>query len=65
LAGFATWGATAYPVPLSWGETFSVSVIAVMSDSTRSSMGSDASRQRPVSVATGLGFSIVIPSPPR
>ncbi len=22
LAGFATWGATAYPVPLSWGATF-------------------------------------------
>ncbi|KFG76974.1 beta-xylosidase/alpha-l-arabinosidase [Streptomyces mutabilis] len=27
LAGFATWGATAYPVPLSWGATFDPGLI--------------------------------------
>lgn len=27
LAGFATWGATAYPVPLSWGATFNPALI--------------------------------------
>jgi len=27
LAGFAAWGATAYPVPLSWGATFSPELI--------------------------------------
>jgi beta-xylosidase len=27
LAGFATWGATAYPVPLSWGATFDPDLI--------------------------------------
>ncbi|MCR2808747.1 MULTISPECIES: glycoside hydrolase family 3 N-terminal domain-containing protein [unclassified Microbacterium] len=27
LAGFATWGATAYPVPLSWGATFDPALI--------------------------------------
>ncbi|MFE6980968.1 beta-xylosidase/alpha-l-arabinosidase [Streptomyces griseus] len=30
LAGFATWGATAYPVPLSWGATFHPELIAEM-----------------------------------
>ncbi|MCC3279973.1 glycoside hydrolase family 3 C-terminal domain-containing protein [Arthrobacter sp. zg-Y40] len=28
LAGFAAWGATAYPVPLSWGATFNPELIA-------------------------------------
>lgn len=27
LAGFATWGATAYPVPLSWGATFDPALV--------------------------------------
>ncbi|MFB7894010.1 beta-glucosidase [Microbacterium sp. NPDC056044] len=27
LAGFATWGATAYPVPLSWGATFDPDIV--------------------------------------
>jgi beta-xylosidase len=27
LAGFATWGATAYPVPLSWGASFSPELV--------------------------------------
>ena len=31
LAGFATWGATAYPVPLAWGATFNPELIARMS----------------------------------
>ncbi|MEU5362382.1 glycoside hydrolase family 3 N-terminal domain-containing protein [Streptomyces sp. NPDC005925] len=30
LAGFATWGATAYPVPLSWGATFDPALIRRM-----------------------------------
>ncbi|MFC4021526.1 glycoside hydrolase family 3 N-terminal domain-containing protein [Micromonospora sp. GCM10011542] len=30
LAGFATWGATAYPVPLSWGATFDPELIRRM-----------------------------------
>ncbi|GEL46187.1 beta-glucosidase [Cellulomonas hominis] len=30
LAGFATWGATAYPVPLSWGATFDPSLVQEM-----------------------------------
>ncbi|WP_225849213.1 glycoside hydrolase family 3 N-terminal domain-containing protein [Streptomyces sp. HPF1205] len=30
LAGFATWGATAYPVPLSWGATFNPGLIRAM-----------------------------------
>lgn len=30
LAGFATWGATAYPVPLSWGATFDPELVREM-----------------------------------
>ncbi len=30
LAGFAAWGATAYPVPLSWGATFDPGLIRTM-----------------------------------
>ncbi|MGP3634300.1 beta-glucosidase [Streptomyces sp. 24-1644] len=30
LAGFATWGATAYPVPLSWGATFHPALVREM-----------------------------------
>lgn len=30
LAGFATWGATAYPVPLSWGATFDPGLVREM-----------------------------------
>jgi beta-xylosidase len=30
LAGFAAWGATAYPVPLSWGATFNPSLVESM-----------------------------------
>jgi beta-xylosidase len=31
LAGFAAWGATAYPVPLSWGATFDPGLVQEMS----------------------------------
>jgi len=31
LAGFATWGATAYPVPLSWGASFDADLVERMS----------------------------------
>ncbi|MEV7026442.1 glycoside hydrolase family 3 N-terminal domain-containing protein, partial [Kitasatospora sp. NPDC093558] len=30
LAGFAAWGATAYPVPLSWGATFNPELVTAM-----------------------------------
>ncbi|MEY9967883.1 beta-xylosidase [Streptacidiphilus sp. MAP12-16] len=30
LAGFAAWGATAYPVPLSWGATFNPDLVRTM-----------------------------------
>lgn len=30
LAGFATWGATAYPVPLSWGASFDPELVRTM-----------------------------------
>jgi len=32
LAGFAAWGATAYPVPLSWGATFDPALIRSMAE---------------------------------
>jgi beta-xylosidase len=32
LAGFAAWGATAYPVPLSWGATFDPALIRRMAE---------------------------------
>ncbi|WP_079138588.1 beta-xylosidase/alpha-l-arabinosidase [Actinacidiphila rubida] len=32
LAGFATWGATAYPVPLSWGATFNPGLVRGMAE---------------------------------
>ena len=32
LAGFATWGATAYPIPLSWGATFDPELIHRMAE---------------------------------
>ncbi|MFD7988877.1 glycoside hydrolase family 3 protein, partial [Kitasatospora indigofera] len=32
LAGFTTWGATAYPVPLAWGATFDPGLVAEMAD---------------------------------
>ncbi len=32
LAGFASWGATAYPIPLSWGATFDPALIERMAE---------------------------------
>lgn len=32
LAGFAAWGATAYPVPLSWGASFSPAIVQRMAE---------------------------------
>lgn len=32
LAGFAAWGATAYPVPLSWGATFDPGIVRRMAE---------------------------------
>ena len=32
LAGFATWGATAYPVPLSWGASFDPALVREMGE---------------------------------
>ena len=40
LAGFTAWGATAYPVPLSWGATFNPGLIAQMSGRIGRSMRS-------------------------
>ncbi|MEV4947358.1 glycoside hydrolase family 3 N-terminal domain-containing protein [Streptomyces sp. NPDC053755] len=47
LAGFATWGATAYPVPLSWGATFHPELIR----ETAAAIGRD---MRSVGVHQGL-----------
>ncbi|MCX2923349.1 glycoside hydrolase family 3 N-terminal domain-containing protein [Streptomyces sp. NEAU-W12] len=47
LAGFAAWGATAYPVPLSWGATFDPDVVRRMA----SAIGRD---MRSVGVHQGL-----------
>jgi beta-xylosidase len=40
LAGFAAWGATAYPVPLAWGATFNPALIERMSRQIGSDMRS-------------------------
>ncbi|MFE7843778.1 beta-glucosidase [Microbacterium sp. NPDC057407] len=40
LAGFATWGATAYPVPLSWGATFDPDIVREMGGRIGSDMRS-------------------------
>jgi len=47
LAGFATWGATAYPVPLSWGASFDPELVREMA----SRIGAD---MRSVGVHQGL-----------
>lgn len=39
LAGFAAWGATAYPVPLSWGATFDPELVQEMATQIGRSMG--------------------------
>jgi beta-xylosidase len=40
LAGFTAWGATAYPVPLSWGATFNPGLVQDMSSRIGASMRS-------------------------
>ncbi|MBF9072688.1 beta-xylosidase/alpha-l-arabinosidase [Streptacidiphilus fuscans] len=40
LAGFAAWGATAYPVPLSWGATFNPELVREMAESIGADMRS-------------------------
>jgi beta-xylosidase len=40
LAGFATWGATAYPVPLSWGATFNPALVTKMAEAIGQDMRS-------------------------
>ncbi|MFB7503084.1 beta-xylosidase/alpha-l-arabinosidase [Streptomyces broussonetiae] len=47
LAGFAAWGATAYPVPLSWGATFNPELVRTMA----TAIGTD---MRSVGVHQGL-----------
>lgn len=47
LAGFAAWGATAYPVPLSWGATFNPTIVETMA----ATIGAD---MRSVGVHQGL-----------
>ncbi|MFE2071088.1 beta-glucosidase [Streptomyces sp. NPDC059467] len=47
LAGFAAWGATAYPVPLSWGATFNPELVRTMA----TTIGTD---MRAVGVHQGL-----------
>ena len=47
LAGFAAWGATAYPVPLAWGATFNPALVTTMAGR----IGSD---MRAVGVHQGL-----------
>jgi beta-xylosidase len=58
LAGFTTWGATAYPVPLSWGATFSPELIERMGRQIGDSM-------RAVGVHQGLAPVLDVTVDPR
>lgn len=58
LAGFTTWGATAYPVPLSWGATFDPALIREMA----ARIGSD---MRAVGVHQGLAPVLDVVRDPR
>lgn len=58
LAGFATWGATAYPVPLSWGATFNPELVGRMA----SRIGRD---MRSVGVHQGLAPVLDVVRDPR
>lgn len=58
LAGFATWGATAYPVPLSWGATFNPRLVQQMS----SRIGHD---MRSVGIHQGLAPVLDVVRDPR
>jgi beta-xylosidase len=58
LAGFTTWGATAYPVPLSWGATFDPSLVREMAIRIGASM-------RAVGVHQGLAPVMDVVRDPR
>jgi beta-xylosidase len=58
LAGFATWGATAYPVPLAWGATFDPTLIRRMA----AAIGADL---RSVGVHQGLAPVLDVVRDPR
>ena len=58
LAGFTAWGATAYPVPLSWGATFNPAVIEQMASRIGASM-------RSVGVHQGLAPVLDVTCDPR
>jgi beta-xylosidase len=58
LAGFTAWGATAYPVPLSWGATFNPSLIQEMAARIGISM-------RSVGVHQGLAPVLDVTRDPR
>lgn len=58
LAGFTTWGATAYPVPLSWGATFNPEIVREMAKRIGASM-------RAVGVHQGLAPVLDVTRDPR
>jgi len=58
LAGFTTWGATAFPVPLSWGATFDPALIQRMSSRIAAGM-------RAVNVHQGLAPVLDVTRDPR
>lgn len=58
LAGFTAWGATAYPVPLSWGATFDPDLITEMAGRIGASM-------RAVGVHQGLAPVLDVTRDPR
>ncbi len=58
LAGFTAWGATAYPVPLSWGATFDPELISEMAARIGASM-------RSVGVHQGLAPVLDVVRDPR
>lgn len=58
LAGFTAWGATAYPVPLSWGATFNPELIEEMAGRIGASM-------RSVGVHQGLAPVLDVTRDPR
>ena len=58
LAGFTAWGATAYPVPLSWGATFNPPIIEQMASRIGASM-------RSVGVHQGLAPVLDVVCDPR
>ncbi|WP_066517463.1 beta-xylosidase/alpha-l-arabinosidase [Curtobacterium ammoniigenes] len=58
LAGFTAWGATAYPVPLSWGATFDPDLVRAMAERIGRSM-------RSVGVHQGLAPVLDVVRDPR